>query len=401
MKRGYLLIASFFWLTGCTEVNSHEGELESTEKVDNSIKGLDPGVSARIPYLFNYAVDSTQFPRSTESDGAVRGVPSKDWTSGFFPGSLMYVYSLTGDQKYLDRAELWNPYMAKEQWNGGTHDMGFKVYCSIGNAYELTKKAKYKEVLIQAAKTLGTRYDSTVGCIKSWDFGTDVWDYPVIIDNMMNLELLFEVSLLTGDSSFYKMAESHAYNTMKNHYRTDYSSYHVIDYNPETGNVQNQLTHQGFDVNSVWSRGQAWGLYGFTMVYRYTKNEVFLDHAKSIWTFINSQDNMPEDNIPYWDMKDPAIPDAPRDVSAAAICASAAIELFQYTGDQEYKTYAQKVIDTLSTEKYLLKSANKAPFILGHSTGNWPKKDEIDAPLSYADYYFMEAIVRESQLSAN
>ncbi|MDW3212021.1 MAG: glycoside hydrolase family 88 protein [Reichenbachiella sp.] len=398
--RYFIVITSIFLLVSCSDVSNQQHEKIENEAVD-SIKGLNPGVSARIPYLLSYAVDSTQFPRSIETDGSVRGVPSKDWCSGFFPGSLMYLYQISSDQKFLDRAELWNPYIAKEQWNDKTHDMGFKVYCSIGQAYELTGKPAYKDVLIQAAKTLSTRFDPTVGCIKSWDFGTDRWDYPVIIDNMMNLELLFEVTQLTGDSSFYKIADSHAANTMINHYRTDFSSYHVIDYNLVTGQVQNQLTHQGFDVNSVWSRGQAWGLYGFTMAYRYTKDEAYLNQAINIWEFINSQNNMPEDNIPYWDMKDPSIPNAPRDASAAAVCASAALELYGFTNDEKYKAYALDLIETLSSDAYVLKPANTSPFLLGRSTGNWPKNDEIDAPLSYADYYFLEATFRAKELVRN
>jgi len=260
MKIGVLFMICSIWIGACTQVNDSEKstvEIESEEGYSE----LNASINSRVQLFLSYPLDSIKFPRSLETNGEVKGVPSKDWCSGFFPGSLLNLYKITGDKIFLERAETWLPYLAKEQWNGKTHDMGFKVYCSIGNAYKITGKQSYKKVLIQAAKTLSSRYDPTVGCIKSWDFGGDRWTYPVIIDNMMNLELLFEATKLTGDSSFYKIADSHAEHTMINQYRSDNSCFHVIDYDQETGDVAQQLTHQGYDVNSVWSRGQSWGFW--------------------------------------------------------------------------------------------------------------------------------------------
>ncbi|UXP32775.1 glycoside hydrolase family 88 protein [Reichenbachiella agarivorans] len=383
-------------LLACTEREAAQQSGE--EEVGNGYSVWNSGVSARVPYLLSYPVDSVQFPRSMEENGEVRGVPSKDWTSGFFPGSLLYLYQLTGDTSFLTRAESWIPFMEKEQWNGRTHDMGFKVYCSIGKAYEITQNPHYKDVILTSAQTLSTRFSPTVGCIQSWDFGMDKWQFPVIIDNMMNLELLFEATRLSGDSSFYKIADSHARKTLVNHYRADNSSYHVIDYNVTTGEVKQRLTHQGYDAESVWSRGQGWGLYGFTMVYRYTRDELFLEQAKKIAAFVMNHPQMPDDHIPYWDMNDPAIPNAPRDASAAAVDASACYELYTYTGDIAYLKFADAIMESLGSATYVLSEDFKVPFILTHSTGNWPKDDEIDLPIGYADYYFLEAMHRKNSL---
>ncbi|WP_044211378.1 glycoside hydrolase family 88 protein [Flammeovirga sp. OC4] len=384
-------------LLGCAASSGNVERGNSTE-VEEHYKVWNPSVNARVPDMLNYPVDSLGFPRSLEKDGTPRRRPSRDWTSGFFPGSLIQMYHITGDSVFLKRANLWLPYMEREQWNAGTHDMGFKVYCSIGEAYKVSKDNHLKAVLLQSAKTLSTRFNSDVGCIKSWDFGQDRWTFPVIIDNMMNLELLFEASLISGDPSYHNMAVSHAEQTMKNHYRTDYSCYHVVDYNPETGEVNNFLTHQGINTNSVWSRGQGWGLYGFTMCYRYTQDERFLSQAQHIADFIMNQEKMPEDKVPFWDMHSPKIPNDYRDASSAAIYASALYELYTYTKEDKYVAYADAILETLGSDHYVLGNVN-APFILDHSTGDWPKNDEIDAPIAYADYYFLEAIKRRKALT--
>ncbi|RJE73044.1 glycoside hydrolase family 88 protein [Reichenbachiella sp. MSK19-1] len=376
---------------GCEE-NTQQDSKEKDETTNSLI--VKPSLSARFHYLLNYEVDSTKFPRSLEENKEVRGVGSSDWTSGFFPGSMIYLYHLTGEKKYLDRAEQWIPFMEREQWNGRTHDMGFKVYSSIGKAYEITQNEHYKAVLIQSAKTLMTRFDPKVGCIKSWDFGQDRWQYPVIIDNMLNLELLFQATRLTGDSSYHQAAVSHATLTMENHFRSDNSSYHVVDYDVETGQPVQKITHQGLNDESVWSRGQGWGLYGFVMAYRYTQNPAFLAQAEQIADYLMTLGNLPEDKIFYWDMKDPSIPDAPRDASAAAVIASALLELDENTTDERYAPFALAILDALDSEAYILPAGLTVPFLLGHSTGNYPKDDEIDQPIAYADYYFLEALYR-------
>ncbi|SDP81834.1 Glycosyl Hydrolase Family 88 [Mucilaginibacter sp. OK268] len=336
-------------------------------------------------------------PRSLNVDGKLIMVPSKDWCSGFFPGELWFLYEYTKDKKWMGLAQKFTTNIETEKTNGITHDMGFKVYNSVGNGYRLTKDAHYKEVIIEAAKTLSTRFNPVVGSIKSWD-NRKQWKFPVIIDNMLNLELLFEATRLTGDSSFYKIAVAHANTAMKNHFRADYSSYHVIDYDPETGKVLHKQTHQGYADESAWARGQAWGLYGYTMCYRETHNKAYLKQAENIAKFIFSNPNLPTDLVPYWDYNDPAIPNVPRDASAAAVAASALYELSTYSKNaKEYRSTADKIVKMLS-EKYQAKAGGSKGFLLIHSTGHKPAGTEIDVPIIYADYYYLEALLRKQHL---
>jgi len=325
-------------------------------------------------------------------------VVSRDWTSGFFPAELWYFYQYTKDKKWLNLARKYTADIKKEQYNRGTHDLGFMIYCPFGNGYRLTKDTAYKGVIIQAAKSLSTRFNKTAGVIKSWDHNGDKWKYPVIIDNMMNLELLFEATKMTGDSSFYKIAVSHADNTIKNHFRRDFSSYHVVDYDTlKSGNILQKLTAQGYANESAWARGQAWALYGYTLCFRETKNKAYLSQADGIAGFILNNKITPADGIPYWDYNDPNIPNVSRDASAAAITASALYELAKYSKDaKKYKTAADKILYALST-KYTSKIGYNHGFILEHSTGHRPAKSEIDVPINYADYYYLEALLRSKK----
>ncbi|MFC5284393.1 glycoside hydrolase family 88 protein [Pedobacter alpinus] len=336
-------------------------------------------------------------PRTLEN-GELKLVASKDWTSGFFPGQLWYLYELTKNDKWKQEAIKYTAFIEQEKTNGKTHDMGFKVYCSFGNAYRLTKNVHDKEVIMQAAKTLATRYNPKVGAIRSWDHNADKWDFPVIIDNMLNLELLFEATKLSGDSSFYKIAVNHANTTLKNHFRKDFSTWHVIGYNPETGAVEKKNTHQGYSDASAWARGQAWAIYGYTLCYRYTKNPVYLKQAQNVASFILNHKNLPEDLVPYWDFDAPNIPNEPRDASAAAVIASGLLELSTYTSfSNEYLEKANRILIYL-TSKYRFKEGEGKGFILNHSTGSKPHNGEIDVPLSYADYYYLEALTRSNRL---
>jgi len=338
-----------------------------------------------------------KFSPRTFENGQLKLVASGDWTSGFFPGILWFLYDYTKDQKWKTQAELYTAKVEKEQYNTGTHDLGFMVYCSAGNAYRLTKSEHYKQVIIQAAKSLSKRFNPKAGVIKSWDHSQDRWKYPVIIDNMMNLELLFEATKLTGDSSFYKIAVSHANHTILNHFRPDYSSYHVVDYDPETGAVRQKNTAQGYSDASAWARGQAWGLYGFTMCYRETHDKKYLEQAKNIAKFIFNNPHLPKDLVPYWDYDDPAIPNAPRDVSAAAIMSSALFELDTYLPGNSYKQKANTILYNIS-ESYRNQLNSNGDFLLLHSTGHKPAKSEIDVPINYADYYYLEALLRSRRM---
>ena len=356
-------------------------------------------VKDRFQKLLDFPIDSVAIPRSMNlSTGVLKKVKSKDWTSGFFPGTLWQIYQLTGDEKYKAKAVVWNAFIEKEKYNGTTHDMGFKVYCSFGKGLAFQNNDKYKKIIVKSAQTLITRFNSKIGAIRSWDHSKELFDYPVIIDNMLNLELLFEASKISGDATFKKIAIQHANTTLKNHFRKDNSCYHVVDYDTISHGVRKKATFQGFNDESSWARGQSWAVYGFTMCYRYTKNKDYLKQAEATANFYINNKNMPEDGIPYWDFNDTSIPNAPRDASSSAVMASALVELYSFTKNQSYLNYANKVISSLSSDKYLLKDAVQGPFILDHSTGNWPKKDEIDQPIVYADYYYLEAIIRKQSL---
>jgi unsaturated chondroitin disaccharide hydrolase len=336
-------------------------------------------------------------PRSMNKDGSLKLVQSSDWTSGFFPGCLWYLYDYTKDDKWKKSAELFTNNVEKEQYNGGTHDMGFKMYCSYGNGFRLTGNKKYKKILLQSAKTLITRFNSKVGCIRSWDHSKDSWEYPVIIDNMMNLELLFWATQISGDSTFYKIAVAHANTTMKNHFRNDYSSWHVVNYDTLTGKVLSKETHQGYADSSCWSRGEAWALYGFTMCYRETKDSRYLEQAEHIANYILTNKNLPKDMVPYWDYNAPNIPNEDRDASAGAIMCSAFYELSSYDDNdrEKYLSAADKILNSLSSENYLARIGKNEDFILMHSVGSKPGNSEVDVPLIYADYYFLEANLRK------
>jgi unsaturated chondroitin disaccharide hydrolase len=321
------------------------------------------------------------------------------WCSGFYPGTLLNLYEQTKDQSLLAEAERMLQVLQKEKDNKSTHDLGFMMFCSFGNAERVASKPEYKQILLTSAKSLSTRFNPKVGCIKSWDSKPD--DFLVIIDNMMNLELLFWATRVSGDSSFYKIAVTHANTTMKNHFRSDYSSYHVINYDPETGEVKQKKTAQGAADESAWARGQAWGLYGFTVMYRETKDKKYLDQATHIADFILHHPNLPADKIPYWDFNAPGIPNALRDASAAAIISSALLELSSYVNETqkaEYISVAETILKNLSNAPYKANGGTNGGFILQHCVGHMPNKTEVDVPLTYADYYFVEAMKRYKEV---
>ncbi|HKB44973.1 MAG TPA: glycoside hydrolase family 88 protein [Chitinophagaceae bacterium] len=321
---------------------------------------------------------------------------TKWWCSGFYPGTLWMIYDATKDPELKKEAESRLDILEKEKTNKGTHDLGFMMFCSFGNAYSITHKPEYKDVIFAAASSLATRYRPSIQSIQSWDSSKN-FKCPVIIDNMMNLELLEWVTKNGGDARFDQIAVKHANTTLKNHFRADNSSYHVLDYDLKSGTVARKVTHQGYSDESAWARGQAWGLYGFTVMYRFTKDKNYLDQANKIAAFILHHPNLPADKIPYWDFNAPGIPNEPRDASAAAITASALLELAQYAKGKEKKEYisvAEIIIQSLSSSNYRAAVGTNGGFLLMHSTGHKPGGSEIDVPLSYADYYFIEALTR-------
>lgn len=342
-------------------------------------------------------------PRSVDKEGNMTLVHPHDWVSGFFPGELWMMYEFTKDPYWRQEAISHTWPIEEAKWHGGTHDLGFMIGDSFGKAWELTGEQSYFDVVKQASETLCTRFDPTVGAIRSWDHNRDRWRYPVIIDNMMNLEMLFKMAEATGNNKYRDVAVSHADVTLKNHFRPDGSSYHVVDYDPTDGSVRMKVTHQGYSDDSFWSRGQGWGLYGYTMCYRFTHDPRYLDHARKIADWFLSLKEMPSDYIPYWDMKAPGVdmsdnPDVPRDASAASLIASGLYELADYSEPQkgvEYRRRADKMLASLASPEYSPSPEDNEGFILRHSTGHHPAGSEIDVPLSYADYYYLEALLRK------
>nr|WP_233276849.1 glycoside hydrolase family 88 protein [Mucilaginibacter paludis] len=375
---------------------SFKADKDLLQTIDNDYK------KATAQYkLMAKELKPDRFPKTYYADSAKLETSNSGWwCSGFYPGTLLYLYHQTKDKALIAEANRIMAVLAKEQYNKTTHDLGFMMYCSFGNAEKFEPKPEYKQILINSAQSLASRFDPKVGCIKSWDSKKP--EYLVIIDNMMNLELLFWASRVTGDSRFYKIAVTHANTTMKNHFRPDYSSYHVVVYDPLTGEVKQRRTAQGYADESAWARGQAWGLYGYTVMYRETADKKYLDQARNIANFILSNPNLPKDKIPYWDYNAPNIPGALRDASAAAVMASAFLELCQYTDaktGQLYFNTAETIIRNLSVKPYMAAVGTNGGFILQHSVGHMPNKTEIDVPLTYADYYFIEALNRYQNLT--
>ena len=336
-------------------------------------------------------VDSLRPQPSADKLGKLRTCDVYDWTSGFFPGSLWLAYELTGDERLLADAVDYTNKMLPATFYTGTHDLGFMVGCSYGNALRLCPNDSLKTVIIRTADNLASRFNPEIGAIRSWDFGP--WNFPVIIDNMMNLELLFQASKLTGDNKYKDIAIRHADKTMACHFRPDMTSYHVVSYNPD-GSIETRQTFQGRSDESAWARGQAWGVYGYTVCYRETGDKKYLEFAQKIADMIISRFNT-EDHIPLWDYDAPNLPTTPRDASAAAVTSSALFELCGYLPDgQKYFNYAESILRSLSSPEYLAEPGTNCGFILKHSTGSLAHGSEIDVPLNYADYYYLESIKR-------
>lgn len=340
-----------------------------------------------------------RIPKTIDKLGRMVYIPIDDWCSGFFPGSLCYLYQLTNDKSWLLQSKRFTEALDSIQYLTWHHDVGFMIGSSYLNIYRLNPNKAYKKTIIQTAKSLCTRFRKKAGVIQSWnvDRGWQSkrgWTCPVIIDNMMNLELLFEASRLSGDSTYWKVAVSHANKTLENQFRKDGSCYHVVDYDPNNGAVLHRQTAQGYADNSAWARGQAWAVYGYTVCYRYTHDRKYLDQAVKTLNFVMQNPNLPDDLIPYWDFDAPNIPNEPRDVSSAACIASALYEMNNYLPDNGYTSLADRIIRSLSSPEYRAPLGKNGCFLLMHSVGSIPHNNEIDVPLNYADYYFLEALTR-------
>ena len=340
-----------------------------------------------------------RIPKTIDKLGRMVYIPIDDWCSGFFPGSLCYLYQLTNDKSWLLQSKRFTEVLDSIQYLTWHHDVGFMIGSSYLNIYRLNPNKAYKKAIIQTAKSLCTRFRKKAGVIQSWnvDRGWQSkrgWTCPVIIDNMMNLELLFEATRLSGDSTYWKVAVSHANKTLENQFRKDGSCYHVVDYDPNNGAVLHRQTAQGYADNSAWARGQAWAVYGYTVCYRYTHDRKYLDQAVKTLNFVMQNPNLPNDLIPYWDFDAPNIPNEPRDASSAACIASALYEMNNYLPDNGYTSLADRIIRSLSSPEYRAPLGKNGCFLLMHSVGSIPHNNEIDVPLNYADYYFLEALTR-------
>lgn len=394
------LAISLALLSLCSQLLAAEPDKSMAKVID---KGLGRAASQAM-MMYGQVKDKGDacFPTSCTPEGELKFAKSSDWTSGFFPGELWYLYEYSADESLKAAAEDMTLRISPEQYNTRSHDVGFMVNCSFGNAYRLTGNQAYRDVLINAANSLATRFNQNIGCTRSWNRKTEGWQYIVIIDNMMNLELLTVGSGLTTDPHCYEVAVSHANTTMRNHFREDGSSYHAVDYDTLSFRPAQKRTFQGLADDSSWSRGQSWGLYGFTMMYRQTGRAEYLAHARKVASYLMHHPNMPKDKIPYWDFNAPARKDTPRDASAAAIMASALIELSGYVADDAESSamlrYAEGILRSLTSGKYLAASGRNGGFALLHSTAYMAKNRDVDAPLSYADYYYVEALVRYSKL---
>ena len=360
-------------------------------------EALDYCVTKTIQAQGHLGVDYQASPRNIapgEAEWACRPVSEDNWTMGFWPGILWYAYEASGNSALEEPARGYTEALGFIAGQPAyDHDIGFIMFPSFGNGYRLTGDPAYREAVLATAGRLAELFNPAVGTILSWprevpNFG----GHNTIMDNMLNLETLLWAAENGGDPAWKDIAVMHADTTMRYNFRPDGTSYHVAVYDPESGKHLFSCTHQGYADDSMWARGQAWGIYGFTMVYRFTREPRFLEFAQKIADAY--LERLPEDKVPYWDFCDPAIPDAPRDASAAAIVASGLLELSTWL-DGKYRPEAEAMLRSLY-ENY--RAPGDVDAFLLHSTGHRPAGSEIDYSIVYADYYFIEALLRLKNL---
>ena len=397
-------IRNLLYGIGIMALSSCAGEKAENLDVDKALTYCDVQVHRALAELEkNGEADYSMQPRnilSGEKFWNCRKVAKEEWTGGFWPGILWYDYEATQNdtirelaEKYTESLKLFSEIPAYD------HDLGFLVFCSYGNGYRLTHNPTYRDVIIATADSLATLYNPKVGTILSWPRNIEMLGgHNTIMDNMINLEMLFWAARNGGDRRLFDVAVSHADKTMENQFRPDYTSYHVAVYDTLTGNCIKKCTHQGYADESAWARGQAWALYGYTVCYRYTHDKKYLDQAQKVYNFIFTNKNLPEDLVPYWDFDAPNIPNEPRDASAAACTASALYEMENYLPGNDYKVTADKIMESLGSPAYRAAVGTNGNFILMHSVGSIPHDSEIDVPLNYADYYFLEGLMRKRDM---
>ncbi len=396
MKRLFLVVLAVNLAYNFQACKIISKELPITDLIDST---LNFAVKQSMLMAESLKNDSLKLPKTLDKNGKLESIGPWWWTSGFFPGQLWYLYEHSGNDEMKKWAHNYTMRVKAQQYTTDNHDVGFIIFCSFGNAFRITGEEQYYNVINTTAKSLSTRFSEKTGTIRSWDRANwnKQWQYPVIIDNMMNLELLMWTAREFNNNNFREIALKHANTTAKHHFRRDFSSFHVVSYDTITGDPELKHTSQGYNHESAWARGQAWGLYGFVMMYRESRDTAYLNQARNIARFIIEHPNLPGDKIPFWDFNAPDIPNAKRDASAAAIICSALIELSQFVNQEESKMFldvAEKQIRTLSSPEYLASIGENGNFLLKHSVGHMPNGTEVDVPLSYADYYFVEALMR-------
>jgi len=360
---------------------------------------------------YNRLISKTAYPSLTPVPyGAWSTTGASAWTSGFYPGCWWLFLDWSAWAPDKTRAQAWEAGIAGQRYNNTTHDLGFMIYDSFDQDFRLTGNPTARTYCLQAAATLATRYNPIVGCIRSWDSINDTTQFRVIIDNMLNLELLLWGSKQPGGSSTWKtMAISHATKTLNNHVRSDGTTFHVVNYDQKTGAVISKYTVQGYSNSSTWSRGQAWALYGFSIVYRETRNSTFLTAARRtadaflrLLHFDLTGKSSP-DPIPYWDFSAPATLAstlADKDSSAGAIGASGLLELSKWETDSArkvvYANAAAAILTKLATSSYIA-AASQGEALLMHGTSNRPGKS-YNTGLIYGDYFMLEAVLKLSRL---
>ena len=402
--RNWLIGIGLVCLTACADTKS--GDVSGRFDADEALAYCDAQVRRTLDELAQRdgGVDYTMMPRNivdSASHWYCSKVTKDEWCAGFWPGILWYDYEYTNDPAIRQEAEKFTASLEYLTYEPAyDHDLGFLMFCSYGNGYRLTRNESYRQAILRSAEALSALFNPKVGTMLSWPRNVAMFGgHNTIMDNMINLEMLFWAAKNGGDKKLYDMAVSHADTTMKYHFRPDYTSYHVAVYDTLTGEFVKGVTHQGYDDNSMWARGQAWAIYGYTVVYRETKEPRFLDFVQKVADVY--LEHLPDDYVPYWDFNDPAIPYAPRDASAACVVASALLELSGYVSPekgQEYKKAAVCMLESLSSDKY--RSGKSKPAFLLHSTGNYPSHSEIDAAIIYADYYYIEALMRLKQMKS-
>ena len=391
----FISLASLWFLSSC-----HTSKQSSVENVDVT-KNLDYCVQQATKTVDGLQNDGA-LVRNIEPGGKEwKIIKYQDWTSGFWPGTLWYLYEYTGDEKWKELADKTSRELFPLASRSATdHDLGFQIYCSVGNGYRLTKTPVYRDIILSTADTLATLFNPNVGTILSWPGMVEKmnWPHNTIVDNMINLEMLFWASRNGDSKELYDIAVQHADKTMQNQFRDDYSTYHVIVYDSQTGEKIKGVTHQGYADETMWARGQAWAIYGFTMTYRETGDPKYLDFAQKVTDIYLKR--LPADRIPYWDFDAPNIPNEPKDASAAAVVSSALLELSGYVKDKKkanyYLSQAELMLQELSSPRYQSKDQN--PSFLMHSTGHNPNGSEVDYSIIYADYYYIEALTRLKKL---